>query len=208
MPHNWQQIDQPPFRYDLSALEEIFLTFAEKTGQVAGLVKGLSPDAQIEAAIELMATEALKTSAIEGELLSRRDVLLSIRRNLGIEKKAETCDKRAISIATLMTDVLQSFAIPLSQETLFEWHRMIMARHRHIQPGTWRTRTEPMQVISGPIGHETVHFEAPPPSIVPPEMARFIEWFNGTGPDGTSSIKKAAVRSSVAHLCILSRSPL
>lgn len=200
MSYNWQQPDWPQFRYDLSGLEEIFLTFAEKTGQVAGLVKGLSPDAQIEAAIELMATEALKTSAIEGELLSRRDVLSSIRKNLGIEHEAQTGDKRAVGIATLMTDVRQSFAAPLSQNKLFEWHRMIMAGHRRIQPGQWRTHAEPMEVISGPIGHETVHFEAPPSSIVPREMARFIDWFNNTSPDGSRPIKKAIVRSAVAHL--------
>ncbi|WP_413934247.1 Fic family protein [Nitrospira sp. BLG_1] len=200
MSYNWQQPEWPQFRFDLSALEEIFLTFAEKTGQVTGLVKGLSPDAQIEAAVELMATEALKTSAIEGELLNRRDVLSSIRKNLGIEKEAQAGDKRAIGIATLMTDVRQSFAAPLSQEQLFEWHRMIMEGHRRVQPGQWRTHAEPMQVISGPVGHEIVHFEAPPSSIVPREMARFIEWFNDTGPDGTKPIKKAAVRSAVAHL--------
>lgn len=200
MLYNWQQADWPQFRYDLSGLEEFFLTFAEKTGQVTGLVKGLSPDAQIEAAIELMATEALKTSAIEGEFLNRRDVLSSIRKNLGIEKEAQAGDKRAIGIATLMTDVRQDFAAPLSEGKLFEWHRMIMAGHRRIQPGEWRTHAEPMQVISGPVGHEIVHFEAPPSSIVPLEMARFIEWFNDTGPDGTRPIKKAAVRSAVAHL--------
>ncbi len=200
MSYNWQQPDWPQFRYDLSALEDIFLTFAEKTGQVAGLIKGLSSDTQTETAIELMATEALKTSAIEGELLSRHDVLSSIRKNLGIGNEAQAGDKRAIGIATLMTDVRQSFLARLSQETLFEWHRMIMARRRHIQAGTWRTHAEPMQVISGPIGHETVHFEAPPSSIIPREMARFIEWFNDTGPDGTRPTKKALVRSAVAHL--------
>lgn len=200
MLYNWQQADWPQFQYDLSGLEDVFLTFAEKTGQIAGLTKGLSQDEQIETAIELMATEALKTSAIEGELLSRRDVLSSIRRNLGIQNEAQASDTRAIGIATLMTDIRQSFAEPLSQDKLFEWHRMIMAGHRRVQPGTWRTHTEPMQVISGPIGHETVHFEAPPSSIVPREIARFIDWFNDTGPDGSRPIKKALVRSAVTHL--------
>jgi Fic family protein len=155
---------------------------------------------QTEAAIDLVATEALKTSAIEGELFGRKDVLSSIRRNLGLTKEAPTGDKRAIGIATLMTDVRQSFAAPLSQEKLFEWHRMIMAGYRRIQPGQWRAHTEPMQVVSGPIGYETIHFEAPPSSTVPHEMARFIAWFNDTGPDGTRPIKKAVVRSAIAHL--------
>ncbi|MDI3466684.1 MAG: Fic family protein [Nitrospira sp.] len=200
MSYNWQLNDWPAFHYELSDLEDTLLSFAERTGHISGLAKGLSAEEQTEAAIELMTTEALKTSAIEGELLSRRDVLSSIRRNLGLTKEALTGDKRAIGVATLMTDVRQSFAAPLSQKKLFEWHRMIMAGHRYIQSGRWRTHAEQMEVISGPVGHETVHFEAPPSSIVPHEMARFIEWFNDTGPDGTRHIKKAVVRSAVAHL--------
>ncbi len=200
MSYNWQRNDWPLFHYEPLGLEDTLLSFAEKTGYISGLAKGLSAEAQTEAAIDLMATEALKTSAIEGELFSRRDVLSSIRRNLGLTKDAPTGDKRAIGIATLMTDVRQSFAAPLSEEKLFEWHRMIMTGHRGIQPGQWRAYTEPMQVISGPIGHETVHFEASPSSTVPREMARFIEWFNDTVPDGTQPIKKAVVRSAIAHL--------
>ncbi|HRI38758.1 MAG TPA: Fic family protein [Nitrospira sp.] len=200
MSYNWQQDDWPIFQYELSGLEDILLSFAERTGHISGLTKGLSAEAQTEAAIDLMAIEALKTSAIEGELFSRRDVLSSIRRNLGLTQDAPTGDKRAIGVATLMTDVRQSFAAPLSQEKLFEWHRMVMTGHRRVQAGQWRTHTEAMQVISGPVGHETVHFEAPPSSLVPQEMARFIEWFNETSPSGTREIKKAVVRSAIAHL--------
>lgn len=200
MSYNWQQDDWPAFYYELSGVEDTLFSFAEKTGHISGLARGLSAEAQTEAAIDLMTTEALKTSAIEGELLSRKDVMSSIRRNLGLTKDAPTGDKRAIGVATLMTDVRQSFTAPLSQEKLFEWHRMIVAGHRHIQPGRWRTHQEPMQVISGPVGHETVHFEAPPSSLVPQEMTRFIDWFNDTGPGGTREIKKAVVRSAIAHL--------
>lgn len=200
MHYNWQQNDWPEFQYELSGLEDALLAFAEGTGRISGLIKGLSPETQAEAAIDLMTTEALKTSAIEGEILNRGSVSSSIRRTLGLEKEAQAGDKRAIGIATLMTDVCQSFAAPISEEKLFEWHRMVMSGHRRIVPGRWRTHTEPMQVISGPFGHETVHFEAPPSSHIPTEMIGFIQWFNDTAPDESKAIRKAAVRSALAHL--------
>lgn len=200
MRYSWQQSDWPEFRYDLSGVEEVLLTFAERTGRASGLLKGLTPDAQVEATIEMMAVEALKTSAIEGELLSRKDVMSSIRHNLGMDGGSAVGDKRAKGAAALMIDVRNSFAAPLSEAKLFEWHRMIMAGHQHVAAGRWRTHAEPMQVVSGPIGHERVHFEAPPSATVQDEMTRFIQWFNDTAPGGKQEIRKTAVRSAVAHL--------
>ncbi len=200
MTYNWQQPDWPTFQYDLSGIEEVLFKLAEKTGRTSGLLKGLTADAQIEATIEMMVVEAIKTSAIEGELLSRKDVMSSIRKNLGIETGHLTGDKRAQGTAALMLAVRTSFADPLSEVTLFEWHRMIMTGHRYVAVGQWRTHAEPMQVVSGAVGREQVHFEAPPSSRVPEEMARFIQWFNDTGPGGSKEIRKAAARSAIAHL--------
>lgn len=200
MLYNWQQPDWPEFQYDLSGIEEALFTLAEKTGRASGLLMGLTADTQLEATIEMMVIEAIKTSAIEGELLSRKDVISSIRKNLGIETGHLTGDKRAQGTATLMLAVRNSFAAPLLEETLFEWHRLIMTGHRHVAAGQWRTHAEPMQVVSGAVGHEQVHFEAPPSSGVPKEMARFIQWFNETAPGGSKEIRKAAVRSAIAHL--------
>lgn len=200
MSYNWQQPDWPEFRYDLSGIEEALFKLAEKTGRASGLLQGLTADAQMEATIEMMVVEAIKTSAIEGELLSRKDVMSSIRKNLGIETGHPTGDKRAQGTAALMLAVRNSFADPLSEETLFEWHRLIMTGHRHVAAGQWRTHDEPMQVVSGAVGHERVHFEAPPSSRIPEEMARFIRWFNDTAPDGPKAIRNAAVRSALAHL--------
>lgn len=200
MPYNWQQPDWPHFRYDLTGIEETLFTLAEKTGRASGLLKGLTADAQLEATIEMMVVEAIKTSAIEGELLSRKDVMSSMRKNLGLETGHLSGDKRAQGTAALMLAVRNSFVAPLSGETLFEWHRLIMTGHRHVAAGQWRTHTEPMQVVSGAVGHEQVHFEAPPSSHIPSEMAQFIQWFNETAPDGPKEIRKAAVRSALAHL--------
>ncbi len=200
MDYNWKQKDWPEFRYNLSGAEDALLTFAERTGHASGLLKGLSADAQAEATIEMMVVEAIKTSAIEGELLSRKDVISSIRKNLGMAGGAPAGDRRAEGAASLMIDVRNSFAAPLSEAKLFEWHKMIMAGTRRVKTGGWRTHKVPMQVISGPVGKEKVHFEAPPSSRVPREMKRFIDWFNETGPGGKQEIKKAAVRSAVSHL--------
>ena len=200
MPYNWQQPDWPDFRYDLSGIEEALFKLAEKSGRTSGLIKGLTTDAQMETTVELMVVEALKTSAIEGELLSRKDVMSSIRHNLGMDSGSATGDKRAKGAAALMIDVRNSVAAPLSEDTLFAWHRMIMAGSRRIAAGQWRTHSSPMQVVSGPEGHERVHFEAPPSSTVPREMRRFIQWFNDTAPDGKQEIRKAAVRSAITHL--------
>ncbi|MBP8116187.1 MAG: Fic family protein [Nitrospira sp.] len=154
----------------------------------------------MEATIEIMVVGAIKTSAIEGELLSRKDVMSSIRKNLGIATGHPTGDKRAQGTAALMLAVRNSFPTPLSEETLFEWHRLIMSGHRHVAAWQWRTHAEPMQVVSGAVGHERVHFEAPPASHIPEEMARFIRWFNDTAPDGPNAMRKAAVRSALVHI--------
>ena len=200
MLYNWQQDDWPIFRYDLSGIEDALLAFAERTGRASGLLTGLTAEAQTEAAIEMMVVEAIQTSAIEGELLSRRDVLSSIRNNLGLGGGVAAEDRRAAGAASLMIDVRHSFEALFSEETLFAWHRMIMVGHRRIAAGQWRTHADPMEVVSGPVGHEVVHFEAPPSSKVPGEMTRFIQWFNDTAPGGKREIRKAAVRSAVTHL--------
>lgn len=200
MGYNWQQKDWPEFRYNLSGVEDALLAFAERTGRASGLMSGLSADAQAEATIEMMVVEAIKTSAIEGELLSRKDVMSSIRKNLGMSGGAPAGHLRAEGAASLMIDVRNSFAAPLSEKKLCEWHKMIMTGTRRVKTGGWRTHKVPMQVISGPVGKEKVHFEAPPSSRVPGEMKRFIDWFNVTGPGGKQEIKKAVVRSAVTHL--------
>jgi Fic family protein len=200
MPYNWQQEDWPTFRYDLSGAEDALFAIAERAGRASGLLKGLTADAQTDATVEMMVIEAIKTSAIEGELLNRRDVMSSIRNNLGLDGDPAGKDKRAEGAAALMIAVRNNFSAPLSEDTLFQWHRMIMQGHRHIAAGQWRTHAEPMQVVSGPIGHEQIHFEAPPSSQVPEDMKRFIQWFNNTAPGGNAELRKAPVRSAVAHL--------
>lgn len=199
--YNWQQVDWPDFKYNLSRSNEVLDVFEQETSHVSGILKAIPQDAYIEAMINLMVAEALKTSEIEGEYLQRSDVLSSIRNNLGLNSTLEkVIDKRARGAAELMVAVRKSFAQPLTKEMLFDWHKMLLRQSSKIKVGAWRTHIEPMRVISGAVGKEKVHFEAPPSSRVPKEMEMFIDWFNNTAPGGSHEIKKSSVRSAIAHL--------
>ena len=201
MTYNWQQKDWPDFRYDLREIEEALFTFAESRGRVSGLLDALSEEMKNQSIIDLMVAEAIKTSEIEGEFLSRQDVLSSIRNNLGLNRSLEKIrDKRAEGIARLMVDVRETYLEKLTEEMLFSWHTMVMEGNKRINKGQWRSGEAPMQVVSGSVGREIVHFEAPPASRVPGEMNNFIIWFNETGPGQPQEIFHAPIRSAVAHV--------
>ena len=137
---------------------------------------------------------------VDGEFMSRKDVMSSVRNNLGLNKKNEQVkDKRAAGIGELMVAVRNTYAQPLSEQMLFDWHRMLMQGNKKINAGKWRTHKEPMQVISGGIGKEKIHFEAPPSSRLPREMKAFVNWFNATAPHGKQAAKHAPVRAALAH---------
>jgi Fic family protein len=201
MTYNWQQPDWPEFRYNLPKIEDALFAFAEETGHVSGILKTMPEAMQMEAVLDLMVSEAIKTSEIEGEYLSRPDVISSIRNNLGLNKTPETVkDKMAQGAGELMVLVRKTFNLPLTEETLFSWHSILLRENKRIKIGAWRTQDEPMQVVSGAIGKEKIHFEAPASKNIPGEMNRFIKWFNETAPGGEKEIKKAPIRSAIAHL--------
>lgn len=199
--YNWQLKDWPHFRFSAKAAESLLVQFVEKTGRVSGILEGLPELIRDEAVINLILSEAIKTSAIEGEFPNRADVLSSIRKNLGIHQSKEYIkDKSAAGLGELMIDVRKTFQEELTTEKLFLWHKMLLGTNKRIVAGEWRTGEDPMQVISGAIGKEIIHFEAPPSSRVPDEMEAFIKWFNDTAPNGKTPLKKAPVRSAIAHL--------
>lgn len=200
MSYNWQLEDWPHFKYDLADLEDLLYDFAERVGHIGGVMLGLSDEVKSETIIDIMVSEAIKTSEIEGEYLSRHDVKSSIRNNLGLNAQPElVADKRAEGIARLMVDVRKSWQETLTDKGLFMWHEMVMLDNQRINKGVWRTHTEPMQVVSGAIGKEKIHFEAPPSDLVPIEMTHFIDWFN-QGQKSEKDIKQAVVRAGIAHL--------
>lgn len=203
MRFNWQQPDWPHFRYDLTSFHETLFTIAEKTGLISGKLAHLSQNLQTEALITIMVEEATKTSAIEGEFISRPDIRSSIIKKLKLKQEiTRVHDKRASGVVELMFDVRKTFSQTLTKTKLFNWHLMLLgaSMNPNLQIARWRTHQEPMQVVSGHHEKWTVHFEAPPSPAVPKEMEKFIRWFNSTAPGKAHDIKFAPVRAAIAHL--------
>jgi Fic family protein len=198
--YNWQQPDWPKFKYTLHELDEKLFLFGRKTAHLAGILNAMPEKEQQKAMISAMLSEALKTSEIEGEYFSREDVLSSIHKNLDIPTHTHVSpSKKAMGIATLMTTLRHTYTLPLTQQMIWEWHKLLMVDHPHIAIGQWRTHTEPMRVISGSIGKTKTHFEAPPSHQIPHDMRQFIDWFN-TPEQTLSTSKNAPLHAAIAHL--------
>ncbi len=201
MLYNWQQAHWPNFEYEAARFEAHFGHLSEMVGKSHGLWQGLAATQREDSIIELLVQEALKTSAIESEMISKPDLISSIRRNLGYPTPSIVIkDQAAQGIADLMVMSRKSFADSLTETMLFDWHRMLMRGNLRINIGQWRSHAEPMQVVSGAIGREQVHFEAPPSAQVPGEMKAFLAWFNASAADGSSPINNPIIRSAIAHL--------
>lgn len=197
----WQKDDWTKFHFDLSKFEAPLLAFGEEAGTASGLLEGLADGLKNEAITDLMISEAIKTSEIEGEYFSREDVISSVKNRLSLtQPPLKVTNRGAQGVADLMLKVRDAFAEPLSQDMLFEWHTLLLANERNITPGQWRSGEDAMQVVSGRIDKPTIHFEAPPSSQVPTEMADFIIWFNRTSPQGEAPILHPVVRAGIAHL--------
>lgn len=201
MLYNWQQEDWRQFRFNEADFTQMALDFMANAGQSFGFQSGLSSDQQRESLITILVKEAIKTSAIEGEMISREDLISSIRHNLGHETPSRRIrDKRSEGIANLLFKSRENFDADLTEAELFEWHKQLMLGNFRIEVGAYRHHDEPMQVISGAVGKEIVHFEAPPSAQVPAEMQFFIEWFNATKPGGKRPIHNLLVRAAIAHV--------
>ena len=200
MTWNWQQSDWPNFRWDaakIAVLEEKFLLSA---GVSLGAAKHLSEGERSQLLVEAMSGEALTTSEIEGEILNRASVQSSIQRQLGLVADTQRIPPAEQGIAEMMVDLYRSTSEPVSEEMLFRWHRLVVAGRRDLGDiGSYRTNQERMQVVSGRIGAQKVHFEAPPSKRVPSEMKRFISWFNESMPQGADPLP-AITRAGIAHL--------
>ena len=206
MNYIWQHPDWPNFTYQTDGLSQQLYQYALDAGRLSGGLEQLHQNDQYETFIDLMVSEALNSSLIEGEKLDREDVRSSIKNYLGLTHPPKrVADPRAEGIAALMVEIRNTFSKPLTKEALFRWHQMVMSGHENrilggkINVGKWRTSEEPMQIVSGPIGYEKVYFEAPPSSKVPDEMNAFIQWFNQTNPQVERTLS-GPVRAAVAHL--------
>ena len=200
MTWSWQQPDWPTFQWNRARLEAAEKQFLVGGGMFVGAVRHLRNEERDQLTIEAMGTEAVTTSEIEGEVLDRASVQSSIRKQLGLAADERRVRPAERGIAEMTVDLYRSFAEPLSEEMLFRWHRMVMSGRRDLKDvGRYRTGAEPMQVVSRAMYKPKVHFEAPPSSRVPSEMARFITWFGRKGP-GEKEALPALTRAGIAHL--------
>lgn len=195
MQWNWQHEEWPNFSYDSSKLSELEASFLRQSGVVIGALKHVSIDQYDELVVDLISTEAMKTSEIEGEYLNRDSVQSSIRRNFGLETKLGRVTPAEQGIAEMMTVLYRTYKEPLSDEMVHDWHKMLTSGRNDLTDiGQYRTHKEPMQIISGADYAAKVHFEAPPSSLVKAEMTKFIEWFNN------SRKLPPLTRAGIAHL--------
>lgn len=200
MTRNWQKEQWPKFTYGPTALESLEARFLLRSGEFIGAFRHVDPDERDTIRIELIGDEALKTSAIEGEVLDRESLQSSLRRQLGLATDSRRVSPEEQGIAEMMVDLYRNFSEPLAHETLFAWHKMVMAGRRHIEViGSYRRHGDAMQIVSGAYGQEQVHFEAPPSTRVKGEMESFVNWFNETAPGGKAPLP-ALARAGIAHL--------
>jgi len=200
MKWNWQQQDWPEFRHDSSALNELESRFLRQSGMLQGTLKHIGPDDKMRLTVDLMSTEAINTSEIEGEILNRDSVQSSIRQNFGLETDNRRIPPAEQGIAEMMVDLYRTFDEPLSHSKLFTWHKMLMSGRRDLNDiGRYRTHEDAMQVVSGAIYDPKVHFEAPPSKDMNAEMERFIDWFNASAPNSKNPLP-ALARAGIAHL--------
>ncbi len=202
MAWNWQQNDWPDFRYNASALRQPESVFLRESGLMLGSVQHLNPNDFEKLKIEVISTEALKTSAIEGEFLNRNSLQSSIRRHFGLHTDNRRIPPGEEGIAEMMVDLYTHFDAPLTRKTLCGWHAMLTQGRRDLKDiGSYRTHPEPMHVISGALHEPRIHFEAPPSERMNTEMNMFLHWFNG------SHTLPALTRSGMAHLYFVSIHP-
>jgi len=176
-------------------------------GRVLGHMQALGFSLQAEALLQTLTLEALKSSEIEGELLPSEQVRSSLARRLGIEVAGLVpAERRVEGVVDMLLDATQGFTEPLTAERLGSWQAALFPAGRsglqRIQVGAWRTGAKgPMQVVSGPLGREQVHFEAPPADEVDAHMAQFLTWFN------TALPLDAVLKAGIAHLWFVTIHP-
>lgn len=197
----------PEFTWDSEALLGALVAVRHKQGRHLGKMEAVGFDFRTEASLTSLTDEVVNTSAIEGQNLNPDEVRSSIARKLGLDIAGLPKPGREVDgIVEMMLDATRDYDAPLTAERLFDWHAALFPTGRsgmgRITVGAWRTgEAGPMQVVSGPIGKERVHFEAPPAERLESEMASFLTWFNM--PPSLDPVLKAGI----AHLWFVTLHP-
>jgi Fic family protein len=197
----------PGFRWDHARISPRLVDVRHRQGRLIGRMEGLGFQLRAEAVLDSLTEEVLKSSEIEGETLDRDQVRSSIARRLGLEIGGLTpADRDVEGVVEMMLDATQGYDRPLTARRLFDWHAALFPTGRNamskIRVGAWRDDAKgPMQVVSGPIGKERVHYEAPAADRVRDEMKKFLEWFEN---DNSTDL---VLKAGVAHLWFVTIHP-
>ncbi len=189
-----QEANWPTFTYDTVALARQLETVRHRQTAFITKMHSLGFQPQQEAILEALTAEVQQSSDIEGEHLDRGTVRSSVARRLGIDIGALAPEDRYVEgVVEIVLDATQNYASPLSAERLYGWHRALFPAggglYSPIAVGQWREKS--MEVVSGKLGRQRIHFEAPEAYRLEQEMQRLLEWFNGT--DQIDSLLKAGL---------------
>jgi len=199
--------DWPHFSWDDGALAGVLAAVRHKQGRHLGKMESLGFELRAEASLTTLTDEVVKSSAIEGEHLDPAEVRSSIARKLGLDVAGLPAPGREVEgIVEMMLDATRNFEVPLTTERLSSWHAALFLTGRsgmsRITVGAWRTaESGPMQVVSGPIGREKIHYEAPAAERLEAEMESYLQWFNA--PPKIDPVLRAAI----AHIWFVTVHP-
>lgn len=197
----------PNLRWDQQRVTNQLAAVRHRQGRLLGRMESLGFPLRAEATLQTLTQDVLKSSEIEGEHLDQNQVRSSIARRLGLDIGALTpADRNVEGAVEMMLDATQNHTAPLTADRLFAWHAALFPTGRsgltRIAVGAWRDdHTGPMQVVSGPIGHERIHYQAPAASRIDQEMRAFLDWFNGDDP------VDPVVKAALAHLWFVTIHP-
>ncbi len=200
--------DWPHFRWNIGRLAEPLAAISRQQGRLIGHMEALGFQLRQEAVLQTLTADVIKSSEIEGENLDAEQVRSSIARRLGMDIAGmEPSDRNVEGIVEMMLDATRNYGQELTEERLFAWHAALFPTGRsgmtRIKVGVWRDDSSgPMQVVSGPIGREKVHYQAPAALRLDKEMAAFLDSFNNEK-DGMDPLLKAAL----AHLWFVTIHP-
>ena len=203
----WESDSWPEFTYDLEALAGPLAAVSRGQGMLMGRLADVGLVLRGRASLAALTKDVLRTSEIEGEHLNAETVRSSIARQLGVEIGAlAPKDRHVEGVVAMVLDATVGAEAPLTRERLFGWHAGLFpdgySGIQRIKVGGWRDDGNgPMQVVSGPIGRQRVHYEAPPARRLEGEMTRFLAWVNGT------SKEPALLKAGLGHLWLVTLHP-
>jgi len=203
----WERADWPIFTWKTDRILRRLAAARHAQGRLLGRMEGLGFRLKEEALLHTLTEDVVKSSDIEGERLDTDQVRSSIARRLGIDAAGLVAADRAVEgVVEMMLDATQHFEHALSAKRLFAWHSALFPTRRsgmaRLRVGGWRDDVSgPMRVVSGPLGRERVHYEAPPAHRVPVEMKAFFKWFNG------ASDFDQVLKSALAHFWFVTIHP-